>query len=77
MAATTSKREQSRQRHLLDVGQAADYLGTGERFVRRLIAERRVPFHRVGRHIRFDVADLDSFLASSRVEASGQDRAVR
>lgn len=34
----------------MTVPQAAEYLNTSERFVRRLIAERRVAFHHVGRH---------------------------
>ena len=55
-------------RHL-SVAETADYLGTSERFVRRIVAERRVPFYRVGRHLRFRLSDLDEWLASHRVEA--------
>jgi excisionase family DNA binding protein len=53
---------------LLSVAQAAERLGTPERFVRRLIAQRRVRFYRVGRYVRFDVADLDSFIEAGRVD---------
>jgi excisionase family DNA binding protein len=53
---------------LLTIDQAADQLGTGPRFVRRLIAERRIAFHKVGRHVRIAEADLISFVASGRVE---------
>ncbi|MCA1605992.1 MAG: helix-turn-helix domain-containing protein [Acidobacteria bacterium] len=52
----------------LSVPETADYLNTSERFVRRLIAERRVAFHHVGRHVRFALSDLDEWLTSSRVE---------
>ena len=52
----------------LSVPETADYLNTSERFVRRLIAERRVAFHHVGRHVRFALSDLDEWLAASRVE---------
>jgi excisionase family DNA binding protein len=54
---------------LLSVGQAAERLGTPIRFVRRLVAERRIPFHRVGRYIRIAESDLDAFVAAGRVEA--------
>jgi len=54
---------------LLTIDEAADRLGTGERFVRRLIAERCVPFHKVGRHVRISSTDLDAFVAAGRVEA--------
>lgn len=54
---------------LLDVVAAGAYTGCGERFMRRVVTERRITFYRVGRHIRFDVADLDDFIAAGRVEA--------
>ena len=37
---------------LLSVNQAAELLGTTVRFPRRLVAERRVRFIHVGRHVR-------------------------
>jgi excisionase family DNA binding protein len=55
---------------LLTVQEAAEQLGTSVRFVRRLIAERRIAYVRVGRHIRIAEADLASFVAAGRVEAS-------
>jgi excisionase family DNA binding protein len=57
----------------LSVVETAEYLNTSERFVRRLIAERRIAFHHVGRHVRFALSDLDFWLASSRVEAINPD----
>jgi excisionase family DNA binding protein len=53
----------------LTVPEAAEYLNTGVRFVRRLIAERRIAFHKVGAHVRLSVADLDEFIRAGRVEA--------
>jgi excisionase family DNA binding protein len=55
---------------LLTIDQAAERLGTSERFVRRLIAERRIAYIRVGRHVRIAEADLASFVAAGRIEAS-------
>ena len=54
---------------LLTIDQAADQLGTGPRFVRRLVAERRIAFHKVGRHVRIAEADLRNFVAAGRIEA--------
>jgi excisionase family DNA binding protein len=51
----------------MTVSEAADYLNTSVRFVRRLIAERRVAFHKIGRHVRLAVADLDAFVEAGRV----------
>ena len=54
---------------LLGVGELAARLGTSERFVRRLVAERRMPFLKVGRFVRFDPRDVDAWLVEHRVEA--------
>ena len=53
---------------LLTVEEAADRLGTSVRFVRRLIAERRIDYVKVGRHVRLDPTDVEAFIAASRVE---------
>jgi excisionase family DNA binding protein len=53
---------------LLSVEEAAERLGTSPRFIRRLIAERRIAFAKIGRHVRLDTADLDAFVAAGRVE---------
>jgi excisionase family DNA binding protein len=57
---------------LLSVEQAAERLGTSERFVRRLIAERRITFIKLGRHVRITERDLVNFVATGRVEAGGR-----
>ena len=54
---------------MLDVAAAAAYLGVTERWMRRAVAERRIPFHKLGRFVRFHVDDLDAYLASQRVPA--------
>jgi excisionase family DNA binding protein len=53
---------------LLTVEEAAERLGTSTRFIRRLIAERRIAYTKLGRHVRIAVLDLDAFAASGRVE---------
>jgi excisionase family DNA binding protein len=53
---------------LLTVEEAADRLGTSVRFVRRLVAERRIAYVKVGRHVRLDPSDVEAFIAASRVE---------
>jgi excisionase family DNA binding protein len=52
---------------LLPMDQLAERLGVTQRHVRRLVTERRVPFLRVGRFIRFDAAEIAAWLNSSRV----------
>jgi excisionase family DNA binding protein len=57
---------------LLTVEQAAERLGTSERFVRRLIAERRIAFVKLGRHVCIAEPDLINFVATGRVEAGNR-----
>ncbi|MEP1126306.1 MAG: helix-turn-helix domain-containing protein [Ilumatobacter sp.] len=54
---------------LLDVNQVAERLCVNPRFVRRLIDERRIPFCKLGKFIRFDPGDIDLWVAEHRVEA--------
>lgn len=53
---------------LLTVDDAAERLGTPTRFVRRLIAERRIRFHKIGKYVRIDRADLEAFITAGRVD---------
>jgi excisionase family DNA binding protein len=55
---------------LLTAAQAAELLGTTERFPRRLIAERRIRFVRLGRHVRIPESALQEFIDAGIVEAS-------
>ena len=53
---------------LLTVAEVAELLGTTERFPRRLIAERRIRFVRVGRHVRIPVSAVGDFISAGLVE---------
>jgi excisionase family DNA binding protein len=62
---------------LLTVGQVAELLGTTERFPRRLIAERRIEFVKIGRHVRISEVALAAFIDARRVEALTSTRGSR
>jgi len=47
---------------LLDIDSVADYLGTSARHVRRLVADRRIPHHKVGGLVRFKLDRIDDWL---------------
>lgn len=53
---------------LLTVEQAAEHMNTSVRFVRRLVAERRIAFVKLGRHVRISTSDIDAFVTAGRVE---------
>lgn len=53
---------------LLDVDAVADLLGVTARHVRRLVAERRIPFFKIGKFVRFDPGELGLWLDLQRVE---------
>src|SRR3954467_12445795 len=52
----------------LTVAQAAELLGTGPRFPRRLIAERRIRFVHVGRHVRIPQSALIEYVIANTVK---------
>jgi excisionase family DNA binding protein len=56
---------------LLDIEGVAEHLGVSERHVRRLVAERRIPFVKWGHLLRFDPAEIASWLDSVRVPPAG------
>lgn len=53
---------------LLDIDTVAAILGVTRRHVQRLVSERRIPFVKVGRFVRFDQASLNVWLDRQRVE---------
>ncbi|GGU32190.1 helix-turn-helix domain-containing protein [Streptomyces violascens] len=53
---------------LLSVPEAADRLGVGERFIRRLVSERRIRYVKVGKHVRIAASVLDTYIEERTVE---------
>lgn len=53
---------------LLTVEQAAELLDTTTRFPRRLIADRRIRFVKLGRHVRIPASALAEFIEAGTVE---------
>jgi excisionase family DNA binding protein len=51
---------------LLDLPAVAIRLGVGERHVRRLVAERRIPFVKWGHLLRFDQEDVEAWIDAHR-----------
>ena len=69
MLRTVEQNDRPTGRPMLGVGELAERLGTTERFVRRLVCDRRIAFHKVGKYVRFDQDDVDDWIARGRVEA--------
>jgi excisionase family DNA binding protein len=61
--------KKSGEAHLVDIKGAAEYLATSVRHLRGLVTKREIPFHKIGKLIRFDTRDLDAFIEAGRVEA--------
>jgi excisionase family DNA binding protein len=51
---------------LVDIPTIASLLGVTERHVRRLVFEERIPYFKVGRYVRFDTAEIASWLQDHR-----------
>jgi excisionase family DNA binding protein len=64
----TAPTEEVRMAALLSVEDVAVELGTTVRFVRRLVQERRIRFHKIGKYVRIAADDLEAFIADGRVD---------
>ena len=53
----------------LTVAEAAEWLNTTPRHVRRLVFERRIAYRKLGNYVRFHPDDLAEYVAAHRVEA--------
>ncbi|WP_327384134.1 helix-turn-helix domain-containing protein [Streptomyces sp. NBC_01207] len=54
----------------LSVKKASEHLGMeNERFVRRLVAERRITYSKFGTHVRIAVSVLEEYMRASEVPA--------
>ncbi|MGW3692191.1 excisionase family DNA-binding protein [Streptomyces sp. NPDC005125] len=60
---------------LLTVDEAAERLGTTARFPRRLIAERRIAFVKIGRHVRITESALAAYIDGNTVQPIRRRRA--
>ena len=58
-------------RPLLDLPQLASRLGVNHRHVRRLVAERRIPYLKWGHLRRFDPDEIDRWLDDARKQPRG------
>lgn len=65
------------QATLIGVEELATQLGVGVRYVRRLVAERRVPYIKLGHLVRFDPAEIADWLERAKVEETTPDRRAR
>lgn len=55
---------------VIGVDDAAAYLSVPVRFIRRLVAEKRIRYYKVGKYVRFEIRDLDAFIEENLMEAS-------
>jgi excisionase family DNA binding protein len=57
----------SQHADLVDITRAAERLGVSVRYVRRLVAERRIPYVKFGHLLRFDPVELGAWIDAARV----------
>jgi excisionase family DNA binding protein len=58
-------------RRLVTVNVAAQYLSVSVSTLYGWVYQRRIPFVKVGRALRFDIVDLDNFIEVSRIRPKG------
>lgn len=63
----TVTREHESPVPLMTPPQVAERLGVSERHIRRLVAERRIPFVKWGHLLRFDPVELEDWIEAARI----------
>lgn len=63
---TMSTANQTNRLPLMDLPAVAERLGVSHRHVRRLVAERRIPFLKWGHLLRFDPYEIEAWLDEAR-----------
>ena len=64
--ATTPRPTQAAMQPLLTLGEVAALLRVSGKTIQRLVATRRLPCVRIGRHVRFTSADVFRFVAARK-----------
>jgi len=67
----SANQQPANRKALLTIAEVADRLGVQVRHVRRLVAERRIPYIKWGRLIRFDPDDIERWLDGRRRPEAG------
>lgn len=62
---------------LLTVQQAARYLSVSVSTLYGWVWQRRIPFVKVGRGLRFDLSDLEGFIEANRIRPGGSGFSAR
>lgn len=63
------------ERRLISIDDLAATLGVSVRHVRRLVSERRIPFHKWGRLLRFDADEVARWIEAARVPPADERKA--
>ena len=58
---------------LLKPEEAAERLNVSLRFIRRLCHERRLPYTKVGKFVRFDAEELEAWISAQRVDPANSE----
>jgi excisionase family DNA binding protein len=66
-APTYDPSDAARAGRLLKPEEAAERLNVSLRFIRRLCHERRLPYTKVGKFVRFDADELEAWITAQRV----------
>jgi len=53
--------------NLMTVPEAAEYMRFSPSYLRKLVMNKKVPFFKIGRAVRFDKEELDDFIREGRV----------
>jgi excisionase family DNA binding protein len=54
-------------RRFLSIEETAEYMGLSKRTLYRMVSQRRVPFTKIGRLVKFDLQQLEKWIGKQMV----------
>lgn len=63
------KNEEISYKKLLTVSEVAEYLAVARQTIYNMVSERKIPFIKLGKAVRFDMKDVNALIEKGKVEA--------
>jgi excisionase family DNA binding protein len=56
------------EKRFLSPKELSEYIGLAEQTIYHWVYEKKIPYHKIGRLIKFDIKEIDEFIAKLKVK---------
>lgn len=58
------------EKRLFRISEASEYLALARQTLYNMISERKIPFVKIGRSVRFDISDINNLIEMRKIKVS-------